>query len=321
MPIHAQSSPIQVLCTTLPVYVFTQNIANQIADCEVSMMLSPKLGCPHNYSLTPRDMQRIARANVLVINGLGLEEFLGTNLSKVNAKLVIVDSSKGILEKEMGLSKHADEEGDDKRDEHAYEGHDQEDCDHAHEGCNHEGHDHAHQGPYNPHIFTSPRLAIAMVENIRDGLSQYAPQHKEKYYENARMYIAKLQALHAQIEKLAQKIKGKKIVTHHNIFDYLAKDLGLEVVCTIQQISGQEPIASNMLAIIQKIKEAKVIAIFTEPQYRPKIAQRIAQETSVPLFMLDPCITGPDHAPLDYYETVIQQNLVILQETLNHGNP
>ena len=68
----------KVLCTTFPVYQITRNVTVGVPGIQVELMIPARLGCPHNYSLTPDDMRKIASADTLVINGLGMEEFLGT---------------------------------------------------------------------------------------------------------------------------------------------------------------------------------------------------------------------------------------------------
>ena len=95
-----------MLCTTFPVYQITQNVAQGRKGVDVQLMLSAQLGCPHDYVLTPQDMKKITAADVLVVNGLGLEEFLGAPTKNAKPDLKIVDSSNGISD----LLKYDDED-------------------------------------------------------------------------------------------------------------------------------------------------------------------------------------------------------------------
>ena len=67
----------RVLATTFPVYQIVRNITQNVPDVEVQLMLPAQAGCPHDYALTPQDMSKLAQADILVLNGLGLEAFLG----------------------------------------------------------------------------------------------------------------------------------------------------------------------------------------------------------------------------------------------------
>ena len=90
--IHAEQ--IRIIATTFPIYQFCRNITKD-CDVELSLLLPASLGCPHDYALTPQDMIKLSKADVLAINGLGLEEFLGAPLQKANPKIKIIDSSSG----------------------------------------------------------------------------------------------------------------------------------------------------------------------------------------------------------------------------------
>jgi zinc transport system substrate-binding protein len=82
--------PLQVVCTILPVYILTLNVVGQIPGIDVKLLLPPHQGCPHNYDLTPSDLIKIARADLIVANGLGLEEFLEKTLKQANLKIRVL---------------------------------------------------------------------------------------------------------------------------------------------------------------------------------------------------------------------------------------
>jgi ABC-type Zn uptake system ZnuABC Zn-binding protein ZnuA len=91
--------------------------------------------------------------------------------------------------------------------------------------------------------------------------------------------------------------------------------MGLEIVA-VMQAHGQEPSAAEMMNLVNTIKEKRAGAIFTEPQYPEKIGKALSKETGIPVAMLDPVATGPENAPLTYYETVMRQNIKTLGSTL-----
>ena len=81
---HAADRPPRILASTFPMYQIVRNITQGVDGVEVELMIPAQMGCPHDYALTPQDMTKLARAEVLVINGLGLEEFLGAPVRKAN---------------------------------------------------------------------------------------------------------------------------------------------------------------------------------------------------------------------------------------------
>ena len=173
-------------------------------------------------------MQTLASADVLIVNGLGMEEFLGEPLKKAKPALKVVDSSAGLSDL-----------------------------------LTMEGHEHAHSPqeeltPHpttrpatrrstsigcavNPHLFASPRQAAKVVRNIAEALAKLDPAGAAVYRANAEAYAARLEKLAADFTALVATLPNRKIVTEHAVFDYLARDAGLEIVAVIED----EPPARN----------------------------------------------------------------------------
>jgi ABC-type Zn uptake system ZnuABC Zn-binding protein ZnuA len=300
-------------------------------------MLPSDMGCPHDYVLTPADMEKIRGSDVFIANGLGLEEFLGDPLLRANPAIEVIDSSQGI-EDAILMSGHG----------HHHEDHRGHDADHgrgrspsqAHEGETDHGHRHGHsadgqagghdhsvhRAPHgeaesmpNPHIFASPRMAARMVENIAAALIRRDPAHAGIYRKNADAYKSVLMRLSEELKVAAEGFKSRRIVTHHAVFDYLARDAGLEIVAVVQEDPGQEPSAAEMLRLVRLIKEMGAAAVFTEPQYPSRVGETVAREAGVPVAVLDPVASGPGDAPPDYYQTVMRNNLETMRRTLGRA--
>ncbi len=294
-PCWAQNPPLHVLATTFPVYQITRNVINGVDGIDLDLMIPAGLGCPHDYALTPQDMHKLAKADLLVINGLGMEEFLGAPLKKANAQLQVIDSSAGIADILQQKAK----------------GHDEHQDAHHHEEEQH----HHHAGP-NPHLFASPRMAALLAGNIARALAQQKPDAAQALLTNGKTYSEQLQQLADTMTQAAKGLVNRRIVTQHGVFDYLARDMGLEVVAVVQAHAGQSPSASEMLEIVKNIKEKKAGAVFTEPQYPAAIGKTIAHEAGIQAARLDPVANGPENAPLNYYQQVMQTNLTTLEQTL-----
>jgi ABC-type Zn uptake system ZnuABC Zn-binding protein ZnuA len=238
-------------------------------------MLPASMGCPHDYALTPGDMKKIASADLFVANGLGMEAFLGEPVRRANPKIRIVETAGAVLPL-------------------------------------HGGHDH---GDVNPHTWVSPRNAILQVREIEKALSAARPASAGSFRRNADAYVSRLSALAAEFDAAAKTFRRRNIVTFHNVFAYLARDLGLTVVGEIETAPGQEPSAGEIRNLSRTIRVRKVPAVFSEPQYSPKLAEALAREAGVPVRMLDPVATGSPARTA--YEDAMRRNLSTLKEALS----
>jgi ABC-type Zn uptake system ZnuABC Zn-binding protein ZnuA len=234
-------------------------------------------------------MEKLSRADLLVINGLGLEEFLDAQIRNAGERLKVVDGSAGSGD----LLPAAGEET----------------CSH-HPDCVHAAHGHA-----NPHLFASPRRIARIAVRIAEALSEADPAGAELYGRNARAYADRMNALAGEMAGRVAAFPKRRIVQPHGIFDYLARDIGLEIVA-VTQAQGQDPSAAEMLAILKRIRETKAAAVITEPRMSPRAAQTLAREAGLPVIPLDPAASGPEEAPLDYVEKVMRANLEALQAVL-----
>ena len=293
---------LKVLTSTFPVYQITRNVIQGIAAIEVDLMIPADMGCPHDYALIPQDMRKLATADVLVVNGLGLEEFLGAPVRKANSAILVIDSSQGIDQ----LLYYQDEVSGERGSGHGKD-------DHHGEGEQPHGYD---KGQVNPHLFTSPRMIALMATTIAKGLAERFPAEANLLAGNARAYAQRMRALADDLAGLGRGLGNKRIVTQHGVFDYLARDMGLEVVAVVQAHAGQDPSAAEILDLVAAIRSKQAGAVFTEPQYPQALGQTIAREAGIPAATLDPGATGPEPAPLDYYEQVMRANMKVLEQTL-----
>lgn len=287
-PSAGAADPLRVLTSFLPMEIFTRNVVGDTPGVTVVSMLPASTGCPHDYALTPGDMKKIASADLLVANGLGMEEFLGEPVRRANPKILIVETGRGV---------HPI------REQH----------DNSAKGT-HAGKEHA-LGEVNPHTWVSPRNAILQVREIEKALSAARPVSAHAFRRNADAYVSRLSTLAAEFEAAAKTFRRRNIVTFHNVFDYLARDLGLTVVGKIETAPGQGPSAGEIRKLSRTIRERKVPAVFSEPQYSPKLADALAKEAGVPVRTLDPAATGSP--TLTAYEDAMRRNLSTLRETLS----
>ncbi len=92
---ESPAAPLRILASFYPVYIATLNVAGNVPDVEVANLTPPFTGCLHDYSLSPRDLKELAQADVLVVNGLGMESFIDEAVKQTRG-LAILDASEGI---------------------------------------------------------------------------------------------------------------------------------------------------------------------------------------------------------------------------------
>ena len=296
LPSQARAEqPRELTATVFPVWILLKEVAKDVPGVNVNLLLPAGSGCPHDYAMTPNDRRRLAKADILVMNGLGLEGFLGygskrQSLLKPGASVVIAAQDlSGILPAEGSSCGHS------------HSGHGKDAC------------------SANPHIFAAPSMMAQMARSI---VSQLATSldaaNADRYRANGADIVDRLEALAAECRNSGEKLKARAVIAQHNIFDYLARDMGLNVEAHIQPHDGQEPSARGMLDLVRLIRSKGVAAVLTEPQYPARAGRTLAAETGIPCITLDPAANGPEglSSPLDWYEKIMRENLRTLEQAL-----
>lgn len=292
---QAQTSPsakrLVVVTTFIPITDFTKAVAGDRA--EVTQLLPTNVG-PHDYQAKPEDAQKLAKANVLVKNGLGMEEFLEDLVKNAgNPNLKLIDSSKGIqtiTTESIAGHDHDHEHGAEEKKAEA-------------------GHDH---GEFNPHIWLDPKRAIQQVENIRDGLIAADPEGKETYTANAAAYIAKLQQLDQEFSQQLQPFAGKTFVTYHDFAPYFAQRYNLKVQFLVG-IPEENASPDDVKRVMNAVKTSNLKTLLTEPQAVGNPFSALAKDLNVKVSDFDPMETaGADGLQPDHYLAVMRQNVANL---------
>lgn len=282
------NNKLTIVTSFYPMYISTLNIVKDIPNVEVLNMTTSQTGCLHDYSLSTKDLKTLSNADILIINGAGMESFLDDVIDEYS-DLKIIEASKGIDLIE-------DTEHDDHTEDH-----------------DHEDHDH----DVNPHVWVSISKNIEEVSNIAKELSAFDPNHASEYEANADAYIAKLENLRTEMHAALDNVNNKDIITFHEAFPYFAEEFNLNIAGVIEVEPDSEPSAKEVENIISIINEKNIKALFTEPQYSSKIADTIAKETGASIYTLDPIVTGDaNEDAYDDYIVKMQENLNTLKEAL-----
>ena len=277
-----KETKFNIVTSFYPMYVATLNITEGIEDIVVKNLTSDISGCIHDYVLTTTELVTLAKADVLVTNGAGMEGFMDKVISNFHS-VDIIDASTGI--------------------DVIYT-----ECEEQHH--NHDGHNHE----TNAHIFVSVRNHIKQVQNICERLTWIDSANADKYKKNTEEYIAKLYKLEQEVKDTIATIGNRNIITFHNTFDYFAKDYGLNVIGTIENEHGKTPSAGEIAELIEIIKQNNVGAIFVEPEYNVKIVHSIAKEAGTEIYILNPVTSGENEK--NEYINIMRKNLKVLKEAL-----
>lgn len=277
----AKDAPAQVAATTLPVYEFTSALCEG-TPVSVTRLVTEKITCLHDYSLNVRQVKAAEAADVIVISGAGLEEFLEDMLSDME----IIDASAGIdliCPDEDGSHDHADG--------------------HAH---HHEDHHHEED----PHIWLSPAHAKVMAQNICNGLSSQYPEHAVRFAANLEVLLAKLDFLQTYGEEQLAELSCREIITFHDGFAYFAEAFDLTILEAVEEESGSEASAKELIHLIEEVEHHQLPAIFTELNGSVSAADIISRETGAACYPLDMAMSGESWFDAMYH------NINIIKEAL-----
>jgi len=133
----------------------------------------------------------------------------------------------------------------------------------------------------NPHMWFDPALARGYVARIRDALVALDPQGKEMYTVGALRYSSEIARLEADLKAKVATIPTdrRKLVTSHDAFPYFAQTFGFEIVGFAQPEPGKPPSAGDLAELVEKVRTAKVPAVFSEVGGSPQLAETIGKET------------------------------------------
>ena len=208
---------------------------------DVAAIVGPD-GDAHVFQPSPQDAKAVADADIVVVNGLGLEGWMARLIQPSGTKAPVVVASKGV--------KPLQGEGEDK-------------------------------GKADPHAWQSIANAKIYVTNIRDGLVAIDPADKADFEANAMDYLAKLDQLETQVKAAIASIpaKNRKIITTHDAFGYFGRAYGMTFIAPQGVSTETEPSAKDVAKIIRQVKAQRVPAVFLENISDDRLMQQIARES------------------------------------------
>lgn len=253
---------------------------------QLTVLMGPGVD-PHTYTPTPRDVAAVHDAQLIFVNGAGLETFLEPLLQQAGGQARLVDLSQGI---DLLPAEHVEEEA-----------------------------GHAGEGEYDPHIWLSVPNVMRWVDTIAAALSEADPAHAGAYRSQAAAYRQELEALDAWIRQQVAGVppERRKLVTNHPAFGYFAREYGFEQVGAVYPISpAAEPSAQEIAALEDAIRRLGVPAVFTESTVNPKLAEQVARDTGIRLVRLYTGSLGEAGSGAETYIGMMRYNVRAIVEAL-----
>jgi len=290
---NVDNDKLTVYTTVFPVYDFVRNIGQDKVN--LNYIIPPGVE-PHDYEITPKVLKDIQNADLLIKNGLGIDNFVDKIESESDLK--IVTASEGITP-----LTYSEEE------EHDHE------HDHDHEEEISDEHNH---GEYDPHVWLDIDLAIKECTNIKDALIESDEENKEYYEENYNNYIKELENLNTKYNKELKNITKNDIIVSHDAYGYLCDKYDINQISITGISANQEPSLSKISEISNYVKDNNIKYILFDGLVNPKVSQTIANEANIDtaiLYSIDG-LTKKDFDNNASYVSLMEKNLETLKLVL-----
>ena len=281
---------MHVVTSFFPVHCWAVNVAG--ANARVENLLPPG-GEPHDYAFKVSDARKLAGADLVVVNGLGLEVWLPRFLLTAKPHTNRIVFATAGINAPLIFGEH-----------HHH---------HSHRGDEHDAHEQGAEQP-NEHTWLDPVLAVVGVSNILLALQRADPSHAINYASNAQAYTARLHKLDVDLRQMLSHITNRTIVTYHDAFPYFARRYGLEVAGVVETVPEVNPTPKYLSRLGRTMRERDLRVIFVGPGGKTRVAQRIARDLRVELAELDTLESGP--LTPSAYEERMRRNAAVLQKYL-----
>ncbi|HSQ89377.1 metal ABC transporter solute-binding protein, Zn/Mn family, partial [Romboutsia sp.] len=291
--VENKEDKIVVYTTVFPVYDFAKNIGKDKIDLNY---IVPPGGEPHDYEITPKAMKDIQSAQLLIKNGLGIDNFADKIQSESKLNIVVATDGINAISYEDKLVHNHEHEG---------------------EEANENEKEHNH-GEYDPHVWLDTDLAIKECENIKKALIKVDEKNKDYYENNYNEYTEKLKELKVKYDENLKSLKNNRLIVSHDAYGYLCKNYGIEQISITGISPNQEPSLSKISEISSFAKKNNIEYVLFDGLVNPKVAQTIANEANIKtavLYSIDG-LTKQDFDNNEDYISLMNKNLDTLKLAL-----
>lgn len=284
-PAELNGRKLQVVATTSLIGDVVAQVGGGQIDLTVLMTAGQD---PHSYEPTPADLTKVASADLIFVNGWGLEEGLLDNLETIGEKGVIVPVSAGI--RPLALAED-------------------------------DGHNH---GGVDPHVWWSIHNVEDWVQNIQTVLETADPANQASYASQAEVYKTQLATLDDEIHTILEEVPAEKrqLVTNHNTLGYFAYEYSYKIIGTVFSASSTvaEPSAQELTTLVKTMSETQSCVLFTENTVSDELAQTVKAELNhcaeVTLVTLYSDALGPAGSGAESYLGYMKTNATLIANAL-----
>lgn len=289
-----KTTKLKVLTTLVPYYCIVHQIGGE--DVEAKCLLI-NTG-PHDYAPNREDARLLAKADMLVVNGLLLEEFLDNMIREANNKALRIVYAGDAIPKESLLQAEGKPHY------------------HGDKLVSHKGTD--------PHVWLGVDEMKAMAKKIAAELINRDGAHKAGYESRLAKVLQKLDDLGAVAKTVTKDSKlNPSMVSFHDSFRYWGRSCGVNIAGTIRDLKGTSVSAAKLHEQAMEFRKEKVQIVTREPQYPSEIAASLAKEidpANCRMIELDPIETGPETSSYqsdpEHYFTVMKKNFETIRKAL-----
>lgn len=260
----AAKAPLPVVAT----FSILGDMAGRIGGDRIALttLVGPEADA-HSHEPGPSDLQNVARARVLVSNGLAFEAWLPRLLQSAGFSGMVVEASQGAELRHFA----ADAAGPDAHDTH-----------HGHDEADHGDHGHAHEADtVDPHAWQTLANGAVYARNIADALIAADPAGEAGYRRRLQDYLDEMATLDTTLKKAFAAIpdRRRKVVTSHDAFGYFSAAYGVQFIPVAGLAGHAETSASRMADIVKRVRAQDVAGIFLESGSNARLVEQIARET------------------------------------------
>lgn len=282
-PAQSDKDRLQIVASFYPVYLIGINLFDNVNEVEVKSLTELNTGCLHDYQLTTQDMKNISNADILVINGSGMEGFMD-DIYENYPDLTVIDASRNI--------------------------------------ALYQDNPHVWLDPQ-LYIKQIENVKDAVIDYLVTNLTGNADAAwiRQAVENNAESYIAEVQKIDSELDDIREnymEAKGSmglsKAVIFHDSFAYIANCIGLPVAYSIPLDHDTALSAEDIADIINDVKKDNIAYLFTEEQYSDSVAKRIESETDAKVYIIDSAVTG-DGTKSSYIDAM-EKNIEVLKSAL-----
>jgi manganese/iron transport system substrate-binding protein len=265
---------IKVVASTTIVAEFVAQVGGDYVEL---ITLIPADADPHTFEPRPQDIAAISKAQIVFINGFGLEESLIRVLTpNLHGKLVEVSADVPKLELVDIEAGHTDN---------------------------------IHSG-WDPHTWMDPNNVIQWIETIDRALSELDPAHSDYFHANAVASKASLVELDKWIQDQVSVIPAdhRKLVSDHAFFGYFAKRYDFEQAGMVNKSfsTSASPSAQDISQLQEEIQKAGIPAIFVSNTANPKIAEQLAEDLGIKIVPIYSGSLSQPNGEADTYQKYMQ---------------